>query len=58
MARSRSAPRSTQLSPLPTLAEALARAQLLLYFPPAAEKLDEWRATIRSLVAVANKDDP
>ena len=34
------------------------RAQLLLDFPPAAEKLDEWRATIRSLVAVANKDDP
>ena len=29
-----------------------------LDFPPAAEKLDEWRATIRSLVAVANKDDP
>ena len=56
--RSRSAPRSTQLSPPPTPAEALARAQLLLDFPPAAEKLDEWRATIRSLVAVANKDDP
>ena len=55
--RSRSALRSTQLSPPPTPAEALARAQLLLDFPPAAEKLDEWRATIRSLVAVANKDD-
>ena len=58
MVRSRSAPRSTQLSPPPTPAEALARAQLLLDFPQAAEKLDEWRATIRSLVAVANKDDP
>ena len=55
--RSRSAPRSMQLSPPPTLAEALARAQLLLDFPPAAEKLDEWRATIRSLVGVANKDE-
>src|SRR4051812_16593946 len=51
-------PRSTQLSPPPTPAEALARAQLLLDFPPAAGKLDEWRATIRSLVVVANKDDP
>ena len=29
-----------------------------LDFPPAGEKLDEWRATIRSLVAVTNKDDP
>ena len=38
--------------------EALARAQLLLDFPPAAEKLDEWRATIRSLIAITNKDDP
>ena len=56
--RSRSAPRSTQLSPPPTPAEALARAQLLVDFPPAAEKLAEWRATIQSLVAVANKDDP
>ena len=34
------------------------RAQLLLDFPPATGKLDEWRATIRSLVAVANKDEP
>ena len=34
------------------------RAQLLLNFPPAAEKLDEWRATIWSLVVVANKDEP
>jgi len=56
--RSQSAPRSTQLSPPPTPAEALARAQLLLDFPPAAEKLDEWRATIRSLVGVANQDEP
>ena len=42
----------------PTPAEALARAQLLLDFPPAADKLDEWRDTIRSLVGVANKDEP
>ena len=47
-----------ELSPPPTPAEALARVQLLLDFPPAAEKLDEWRATIRSLVPIANKDDP
>src|SRR3954470_438161 len=33
------------------------RAQLLLDFPPTTGKLDEWRATIRSLVAVANKDE-
>ena len=39
-------------------AEALARVQLLLNFPPAAEKLDEWRATIRSLISFANKDEP
>src|SRR3954470_18046722 len=32
------------------------RAQLLLDFPPTTGKLDEWRATIRSLVAMANKD--
>ena len=56
--RSRSASRSTQLSPPPTPAEALASAQLLLDFPPAAEKLNEWRATIRSLVDVANQDEP
>ena len=52
--RSQTAARSTQLSPPPMPVEALARAQLLLDFPPAAGKLDEWRATIRSLVAVAN----
>ena len=55
--RSRGASRSTQLSPPPTPAEALARAQLLLDFPPAAEKLDEWRATVRSLVGIANNDE-
>ena len=44
--RSRSASRSMQLSPPPTPAEPLARVQLLLDFPRAAEKLDEWRATI------------
>ena len=53
--RSRSASRSTQISPPPTPAEALARVQLLLDFPPPVEKLDEWRATIRSLVAVAQQ---
>ena len=58
MVRSRSASRSVQVSLPPTPAEALARAQLLLDFPPTTGKLDEWRATIRSLVAVANKDEP
>ena len=58
MVRSRSASRSVQVPLSPTPAEALARAQLLLDFPPTTGKLDEWRATIRSLVAVANKDEP
>ena len=54
---SRGAPQSMQLSSPPTPAEALARAQLLLDFPPAVEKLGEWRATIQSLVGMANKDE-
>ena len=58
MVRSRSASRSVQVSLPPTPVEALARAQLLLDFPPTTGKQDEWRATIRSLVAVANKDEP
>ena len=58
MVRSQSASRSVQVPLPPTPAEALARAQLLLDFPPTTGKLDEWRATIRSLVAVANKDEP
>ena len=33
-------------------------AQLLLDFPSATKKLDEWRATIRSLFGIANKDEP
>src|SRR4051812_11004875 len=57
MVRSRSASRSVQVSLPPTPAEALAHAQLLLDFPPTTGKLEEWRATIRSLVAVANKDE-
>ena len=56
--RSRSASRSTQVSPPPMPTEALARAQFLLDCPPAMEKLDERRATIRSLVGVANTDEP
>src|SRR3954464_5764788 len=58
MVISRSASRSVQVSLPPTPAEALARARWLLDFPPTTGKLDEWRATIRSLVAVANKDEP
>ena len=46
--------RSTSSSPMPsTAAEAMARAQLLLRFPPAAEQMDEWRATIQSLLDFA-----
>src|SRR4051812_17481126 len=48
--RSLSISRSSRRSPpLPsTPAEALARAQLLLDFPPAADKAEDWRATIQS----------
>jgi hypothetical protein len=31
----------------------MARAQMLLNFPPAPEKMDEWRATIQSLIGFA-----
>ena len=50
--------RSSHRSPLPptTPAEALARAQLLLDYPPTADKTDEWRATIQSLIGFANGD--
>jgi hypothetical protein len=34
----------------------LARAQLLLNFPPPADKLDEWRGTIQSLISFADVD--
>ena len=47
-------------SPLPptTPTEALAQAQLLLDYPPTADKIDEWRATIQSLIGFANGDTP
>ena len=50
--------RSSHRSPLPptTPAEALARAQLLLDYPLTADKTDEWRATIQSLIGFANGD--
>ena len=50
--------RSSHRSPLPptTPAEALARAQLLLDYPPTVDKTDEWRATIQSLIGFANGD--
>ena len=56
--RSPSISRSSRRSPLPptTLAEALARAQLLLDYPPTADKIDGWRATIQSLIGFANGD--
>src|SRR4051812_39717339 len=58
--RSPSVSRSSRRSPpLPsTPAEALARAQLLLDYPPAADKAECWRATIQSLIAFANNDTP
>src|SRR3954470_11688146 len=58
--RSPSISRSSRRSPpLPsTPEEALARAQLLLDFPPAADKAEDWRATIQSLIAFANNDTP
>ena len=41
---------STSSSSMPsTTLEAMARAQLLLRFPPAVEQMDEW-ATIQSLL--------
>jgi len=46
--------RSTSSTPIPSTAiEAMSRAQLLLRFPPAAEQIDEWRATIQSLLGFA-----
>ena len=58
--RSPSISRSSHRSPLPptTPAEALARAQLLLDYPPAEDKIDQWRATIQSLIGFANGDTP
>src|SRR4051812_16693236 len=58
--RSSSTSRSTRRSPpLPaTPAEALARAQLLLHYPATADMLDDWRATIQSLIGFANGDTP
>ena len=58
--RSPSISRSLHRSPLPptTPAEALARAKLLLDYPPTADKIDDWRATIQSLIGFANRDNP
>ena len=56
--RSPSISRSSHRSPPPpaTAAEALVRAQLLLDYPPTADKIDDWRATIQSLIGFANGD--
>nr|XP_020163445.1 guanine nucleotide-binding protein G(s) subunit alpha isoforms XLas-like [Aegilops tauschii subsp. strangulata] len=52
--RSQAIVRSTSSTPIPsTTTEAMARAQLLLRFSPAAEQMDEWRATIQSLLGFA-----
>ena len=41
-------------SPMPSIAtEAMAWAQLLLRFTPTANQMDEWRATIQSLIGFA-----
>src|SRR3990170_773355 len=53
---SQSISRSSHRSPPATAAEALARAQLLLDFPPMADKLEDWRATIQSLIGFANSE--
>jgi hypothetical protein len=54
--RSQSTSRTSHLSPPPMPAEALARAQLLLDFPPASERMEEWQFTIQSLIGFVNKD--
>ena len=41
---------STSSSMPSTASEAMVRAQLLLRFPPATDRMDEWRATIQSLI--------
>src|SRR6187401_3843408 len=58
--RSPSISRSSHRSPpLPSIpAEALARAQLLLDYPPTVDKIDDWRAAIQSLISFANGDTP
>ena len=52
---SRSSRRSSPPPPK-TAEEALARAQLLLDYPPAPHKIDDWRMTIYSLIGFANGD--
>ena len=51
---------TSRRSPPPpkTPEEALARAQLLLDYPPAPDKIDDWRATIQSLIGFANGYKP
>ena len=58
--RSLSTSRSSRRPPLlpTTPTEVLARAQLLLDYPPTSDKIDEWRATIQSLIGYANGDTP
>ena len=52
--RSQAMVRSTSSTSMPSTAtEAMVRAQLLLKFPPADEQMDEWRATIQSLLGFA-----
>ena len=46
-------------SALPSTAtEAMARARLLLRFPLVAERMDEWRATIQSLIGFTEAGEP
>ena len=49
--KSRSTSRSSRPFMPNTPAEAMAQAHLLLNFPPAPDKMDEWRATIQSLLS-------
>jgi hypothetical protein len=53
-ARSRATPRSVLPAMPTTAAEAMARFQILLNFPPSPDKMDEWRTTIQSLINFAD----
>jgi hypothetical protein len=53
-ARSRTMSRSVSPAMPTTAAEAMARVQLLLNFLPAPHKMEEWRATIQSLISFAD----
>lgn len=53
-ARSQVTSRSSHPNMPSTVTKAMARAQMLLDFPPKPDKMDEWRATIWSLIKFAD----